>query len=323
MCSFFVTHDDEILEYLDTEMKEEYRIKYMPVINNIKGEENMRHLFINFSNKFRENGCLATLRYKVKKAVPITRLYTDTVTYGNAADSKYVFLFDNEGAQVDWSDVYTVNIEDNASSSFLTLSTIPAQGNEEVTVPISIEQNDGFNLLGMEIDYDTSLFTYGSLEIDDSLRSKISLDSVYEFPGSGRIKASFIALEDITDIGDFLKLKLRVKDGVLAGTTSNVEVEITQVGNKAETSMSGTGTTCAVSITDTTGGEEQQPVLGDVNAGKKIDLVDAVYILQNYNQVREFTRIQETAADVDKNGTINLVDALMIMKYFNGEIHAF
>ncbi len=224
----------------------------------------------------------------------------------------------------EWQDRMTYTITDTSvTPSALNLSSAPAQGSKEITVPINIEKNAGFNLLGLTLDYDTSLFTYESLEIADSLKSKISLDSVYESPGSGRIKASFIALEDITDVGDFLKLKLKVKDGVPAGTTSNVEVGIDQVGNKAETSMSGTGTTCAISITDTSGGEEQQPALGDVNADQKIDLVDAVYILQNYNQVREFTQAQETAADVTKDGNVNLVDALMIMKYFNGEIAEF
>lgn len=174
------------------------------------------------------------------------------------------------------------------------------------------------------MEYDPTLFTYESLEIDDKLKSKISLDSVYEVPGSGKVKASFIALEDITDIGDFLKLKLKVRDNVPAGTTSNVGVEITQVGNRAETAMSGIGTNCTVNITGSGSGEDvQQPLLGDVNADKNIDLVDAVYILQNYNQVRVFTNIQKTAADVDKNGTVNLLDALMIMKFFNGEVTKF
>ena len=130
-------------------------------------------------------------------------------------------------------------------------------------------------------------------------------------------------MEDVLDTGNFLELKLKVKDSVPTGTTSSVTAEISQVGNKSETDMIGTGTACTVSITGTSGGEEQQPSLGDVNADKKIDLVDAVYILQHYNQVREFTETQKATADVTKDGTVNLVDALMIMKHFNGEITEF
>ena len=319
---FYVTHDVAVLEYLGVEMKDEYKIKYMPEIYESDEEDGTRYIAGFFKNStvegFEENDCLLTIRYEVKKTVPATNLYIDTVWYENRYTHNGVKLYETDNRI--WSDVFTVNLEDNTSSSLLALSAVPAQGSEEVTVPINIKKNDGFNLLGLTLDYDTSLFIYESLEIAESLQPKISLDSIYA-PGSGSIKASFIALEDITDVGDFLKLKLKVKDGVAAGTSSSIEVGISQIGNKAEISMSGSGTSCAVSITDA--GGEEQPTLGDVNADKKIDLVDAVYILQNYNQVREFTKAQETAADVDKNGTVNLVDALMIMKYFNGEIAEF
>ena len=326
---FNVIHDIEVLEYLGVEMKDEYRIKYMPQINESPFYgENIWSIYGNFTRKrsegFEENDCLLTVRYKVKKSVSATSLYVDTVQYSNLDTHKGVKLYEVDKGVIDCSDVFTVNIEDNTPDLSLALSSAPVQGSGEIIVPINIEKNDGFNLLGLTLNYDTSLFTYESLEIDDKLKSKVSLDSVYEEPGSGKIKASFIALEDITDTGEFLKLKLKVKDGISEGTTSNVGVEITQVGNKAEVDMSGAGTNCAVKITSSGSGEdEQQPVPGDVNADKKIDLVDAVYILQNYNQVREFTKVQETAADVDKNGAVNLIDALMIMKYFNGEITGF
>lgn len=319
---FDVTHDNDVLEYLDVEMKDEHVIKYMPRISKILYDDENWELYVagfftkNRSEGLKENGCFITVRYKVKKSVLSTKLYVGRVSYGNAENgSNSVYL--------DEADVFTVNIEDCTPSASLSLSAASAQGSEEIVVPINIEKNDGFNLLGLTLAYDPALFTYESLEIDEKLQSKISLDSVYEAPGSGKVKASFVSLEDIADAGDFLKLKLKVKDGVSAGTTSNVGVEITQMGNKAETAMSGTGTNCAVSITGTTAGGEESSALGDVNADKKIDLVDAVYILQNYNQVREFTQIQETAADVDKNGMVNLVDALTIMKYFNGEITQF
>lgn len=327
---FYITHDIDVLEYLGAEMKDEYVIKYMPQryekLDDEYGQVSIEGFFTqNRSEGLKENGCFITVRYKVKKTVPATKLYVDQVSYGNAASDNTVDLYEYLGnGVVDCADVFTVNIEDSTPSAALSLVSTPVQGSGEIIVPISIEKNDGFNLLGLTLDYDPTFFVYESLEIDDKLKSKISLDSVYEVPGSGKIKASFIALEDITDIGDFLKLNLKVKDGVSAGTTSNVGVGIIQVGNRAETNMSGTGTNCAVSIIGSSSGEEeQQPLLGDVNVDKNIDLVDAVYILQNYNQVRDFTEVQETVADVDKNGTVNLLDALMIMKYFNGEIAKF
>lgn len=350
--SMDIGYDNSVLEYVETTFEDDYIKTYRPNLRAYEWDDKMNSMQWRCDNYigFEGNGCIATLHFKVKKKAESVQIYFYYIyLYGTFWDNKkesYDVLYctdldmgDDKTMQLwlesgfvvpnvdDWVDVLTVNITDSTSipprDSTLTLTTTHAQGSKEITVPINIEKNDGFNLLGLTLNYDASLFTYDSLEIDDSLKSKISLDSIYESPGSGRIKASFIALEDITDVGDFLKLKLKVKDGVPAGTTSSVGVEITQVGNKAETSMSGTGTTCAVSITDTSGGEEQQPMLGDVNADKKIDLVDAVYILQNYNQVREFTNAQKTVADVSKDGNVDLIDALMILKYFNGEITSF
>ena len=318
------SYDKDILEYVGVEIKDEHKIENGAVIQaeeireNSEGVENygseLSIVIVKYLQKdFDKSDCIATVKYRLKKDVSSVLIYVNGLSLVVQEEDLETYQYG-----------YKVNLTDTQEASpKLTLSTDQVQGSEEITVPINIEQNDGFNLLGLEMNYDTSLFTYEALEIDSNLQSKISLDSIYEAPGSGKIKASFIALEDIAEIGDFLKLKLKVKDGVPAGTTSNIEVGITQVGNKAETSMSGTGTTCAVSITGTSSGEEQQPLLGDVNADKKIDLVDAVYILQNYNQVREFTAVQETTADVTKDGTVNLVDALMIMKYFNGEVAEF
>lgn len=334
--SMEMLYDTEVLEYVDYKLSDEHILKYSIIVHPESGDGAYEEEFVDSSYRinlltltfyqgkkiFDEDGCMATFRYKIKKKTDAVRIYgmPKVVTHSG---SKY---FTNENGEY-VADILTLNITDSASvpakDSTLTLTTTPTQGTTDITVPINIEKNDGFNLLGLTLDYDPALFTYEALEIDDALKSKISLDSVYEAPGSGRIKASFIALDDITDLGSFLKLKLKVKDGVSPGTNSNVGVEITQVGNKAETAMEGNGTTCVVSITGTTTGEEETPAPGDVNADKKIDLVDAVYILQNYNQVREFTNVQKTVADVDKNGTVNLVDALMIMKYFNGEITAF
>ncbi len=321
------TYDENVLEFVGIDFPDEH-LKYGVSDYSDASLQIPGHVWLEASyetktqqiNGLDKGGCVATVTYRVKKDVTSTKIYFWAIALTSVTPDEHRYEVKVEGGYN--YDVLTLNLTDTSdAASKLTLSTTPAQGSEEIIVPINIERNDGFNLLGLDLDYDTSLFTYESLEIAESLQSKISLDSIYEAPGSGRIKASFIALEDITDVGDFLKLKLKVKDGVAAGTSSNVEVGVSQVGNKAETSMSGSGTTCAVSITDA--GGEEQPTLGDVNADKKIDLVDAVYILQNYNQVREFTKAQETAADVDKNGTVNLVDALMIMKYFNGEITEF
>ena len=327
------------LELIGMSIKDEYQEKYnfVPFVSDQESILGYDCAYVSISDGGRHKahfleGRMATVKYRIKKDLEYLDLYytcIDYVTHGDNPVYVGYGYYDYEDSYValekDGIGVLTLHITDTPSST-LTLSTTPVQGSEEITVPINIKANDGFNLLGIDIDYDPLLFTCDNPEealvIDGALQSKISLKSAYESPGSGKIKASFIALDDVTDTGDFLKLKLKVKDGVPAGTTSNVNVTVTQAGNRAETAMSGTGTSCAVTVAEKSS-EGETPVLGDVNTDKKIDLIDAVYILQNYNQIREFTAAQQTAADVDKNGKVDLIDALFIMKYYNGEISGF
>ena len=60
--------------------------------------------------------------------------------------------------------------------------------------------------------------------------------------------------------------------------------------------------------------------LGDVNGDTKINLVDAVYILQYYNGVRELDAKQMIRANYDGQGTVTLLDALAIMQEYNSTI---
>jgi len=350
-------YDSDSLEFMYLDISSEYREKYGASDQSreyddwldtdaVSVSDDMAKLvkkwaYIHALSQKKANllqGKFATARYRVKKDTESLDLYYTNIEYLTEDYTSYRY-FNFEGDDSDGYQYLEENgfgvlslhlTDDSSPSSSVTLATAPAQGSEEISVPVNIEQNDGFNCLGLTIDYDTSLFTYENLEINDNLKSKISLDSVYEAPGSGKLKASFIALEDITDTGNFLTLKLKPKDGVSAGTTSNVGISVTQAANKAETKVTGKGTSCPVTITSSggegdhpSGGDEDTPSLGDVNADKSVDLIDAVYILQNYNQVREFTAVQSKTADVNADGEVNLTDALMIMKYFNGEIMSF
>ena len=64
-------------------------------------------------------------------------------------------------------------------------------------------------------------------------------------------------------------------------------------------------------------------LLGDVNGDGNINLIDASYVLQSYNGVRDLTSDQIERADVNGSDTVTLVDAFRIMKYYNGAIKSF
>lgn len=336
---FYVSFDSEVLKY-DSCAVDENILSGGGVMDDsyFYDCDNMRQMC---ADLYSANGgelnvigtdvCLMKLSFKVLKTatqttigvepyqIGVIQLKEDGTYEGKEVGGRYqVDEGDNK-----WQDRMTLTIpstQAETTSSSLALSSATVQGTDTVTVPIRIAQNDGFNALGLTMSYDTSLFTYDSLTIADSVSSKISLDSTYNDSANGQIKASFIALDDVTATGDFLYLKLKAKQAVTTSVTSNIGVTVTQVGNKKESAMTGTGTTASVTLVPQSSTTQ---TLGDVNNDGVINLIDAVYILQYYNHVRDFTSAQLTAADVNKAGGVTLVDALMIMKYYNGELKSF
>lgn len=57
---------------------------------------------------------------------------------------------------------------------------------------------------------------------------------------------------------------------------------------------------------------------GDVNGDSKIDIEDAVCIIQHINGMTPLTAEQEMRADVSKDGKIDIDDAVILISYING-----
>lgn len=323
-------YDVSVLQYIDAAMDYEYMKRYAGSVAPTEFDNGVSLMVdCNKLPGFDQYGCITTVQFKVKQDTSSTVFYCSEIdSSGEDGEIYHTFIdFYNDG----YVQVMSLTLEDASTApdiptepadpAVFALAGTSVQGSGDITVPIDIKANGGFNLLGLTIDYDAALFTYDGLEIDDMLKSKIQLDSIY--PTEGQVKASYIALEDVADVGDFLKLKLKAREDAAAGTVSDVQISVSQVGNKAETAMTGTGAVCTVTLEDNRIEKPEVLTPGDVNGDGSIDLVDAVYILQNVNQVREFNDAQNTAADVNRSGNVDLVDALMIMKYFNGEIQEF
>ncbi len=328
--------DTEVLQYEDLVLREGF-------INNgddyNESDGGNVHLFFS-SNKFDQEGCIATIKFQVKKEASSLTVYCDQIDLSGLANdergiSAYFYaddLMDNGGSKV-----MSLTVTDTTSPT-PTPDPVPAgtlefedgtvEGNGDITVPISIKNNDGFAALGLTVTYDAALFDYTGLEVDSSLESDVAVKSI-DLIADGEIRAAFVAGKDITSTGNFLNLKLKVKDGVEAGTSSTVGVAVTQAANYDTASLSGTGAGYTVTVKEEGGGgdidnpEPSGQKLGDVDNNGTIDLIDALYILQNYNNVRELSAAEKTAADVDKDGDVDLVDALNILKYYNGVITGF
>lgn len=58
--------------------------------------------------------------------------------------------------------------------------------------------------------------------------------------------------------------------------------------------------------------------LGDVNGDSKIDIEDAVAIIQHINGVTPLSKEQEERADVSKDKYIDIDDAVKLISYVNG-----
>lgn len=63
---------------------------------------------------------------------------------------------------------------------------------------------------------------------------------------------------------------------------------------------------------------EEKWLLGDVNNDKKIDIEDAVMIINNINGVKVLSSDEILRADVDSNKTIDIEDAVAIISHVNG-----
>lgn len=58
--------------------------------------------------------------------------------------------------------------------------------------------------------------------------------------------------------------------------------------------------------------------LGDVNSDSKIDIEDAVLIIQNVNGMRVLSDSEAKKADVNKSGNVDIEDAVAVIAYVNG-----
>lgn len=215
-----------------------------------------------------------------------------------------------------------------------------------VKVPISITNGSLYAGFRIAFTYNSSLVDYEGYELSQTAGAYVQMITQSEANSNSALVTRNIALvssRDINQPGEFLYLKFKTVPGVSPGVGgANITITLYEAVNQSRAPMTYKLTGAASHTGTTTGGEvlsedialtftTRNVVRGDVNNDGRINLVDALLIMQHYNGVRELSTVEGIneigteceRADVNASGTVTLVDALLILKYYNGEITNF
>ena len=229
--------------------------------------------------------------------------------------------------------------------SSLTFYTDTQGREKEIVVPIKIENGSIYCGFRFGFTYNTSLVTYTGYELSSSAGAYVQSMTVSDVPNSGGLYTHNVVLASSKDInlaGEFIYLKFKTSSAVATGTAptgGNITITLYDVVNASKAPMTfklggSTSTTTAGTAIETNislNYTQRQVHYGDVNGDDKINLIDALMIMQHYNEVRTLSSVEGAGevgsemerADVNGSGTVTLVDALLIMKKYNGEIADF
>ena len=296
----------------DEEVFEEIKIGNIEPADGLdKGYSNGRLTFTSNStnnNPTTVSGTVASVTLKVKKATDTTTFSYKEIEISAAADTTY----QNGKDEVE----VTNSKKDSRTFEFDMATTATVHDKAILTVPVKIEQNTGFSALGITVEYGSGLI-YKSVDLSSEMKAYVDCKE-YSNVSTGKLTIAIAALKDIKLVGtDLLYLNFEATPDSL-DITADIKVTVTQVENQSLVSMNGANKskTCTVSF-------EEELKLGDVNGDGNINLIDASYVLQSYNGVRDLTSDQIERADVNGSDTVTLVDAFRIMKYYNGAIKSF
>ena len=209
----------------------------------------------------------------------------------------------------------------NTKTKKLTLATENVKGHSNISIPVKVTENGGFEKLGISVTFDSRRLVFDSVTIADNMKTLFTLDSYMVTQGGTKVIAGFSSKQEQRNTGtlyyfNFHAVDTDTKTTQTTGTTE-VTIAIESVWDKAESAYTVTGTKSVVTIT------EKEHLLGDVNGNGRIDLIDALYAIQYFNRVRTLSDVELQAADVNKNGNVDLVDARLMMQLYNGSINAF
>ena len=267
------------------------------------------------------SGKLCTISLQVKKAVNETEI-----------GFEFARFVDSSGNVIRYANDTTRKLT-NTKGKEIELAPATITGSSTVTVPVRFLKNPGFRSLTLKATYDSTRLAFAAVENADS---KIRIGSTSA--GTGVVTVDVLSgdgqtSEDYKGTAVVVNLIFRVVKPTNTGSNSsnsngiqnprytNIDLSLENVRDKfddtsdvtTESSFKTTGARVNVILSDA-------QLIGDVNGNNKIDLVDALYVIQYYNKERTLTSVEYAAADVNRDGQVNLVDALRILEYYNGKI---
>lgn len=258
-------------------------------------------------------GVVLTIRLAVKKSIETTKI---SLNYPEVYKS-------NESTDTaSYPSGLSITLKNNKTKKIVLATKDVETSGSTIAVPVSCSTNEGFISLDLVAEFDKTKLQYRSVTIDDSVKNYISIASYSTDSSGNKVTIQIKATQEVKNIGNLFAVNFApVKPGSMSQTastiTDTVKLSIENVKDQNESVFVPTGASSKVTV------KLEAAMLGDMNGNKKIDLVDALYIIQYYNKVRYFTDEQKSVADVNKNGTVDLVDALLIMQYYNGVIKSF
>lgn len=211
-------------------------------------------------------------------------------------------------------------------TKLVILGTESVSGYDMITVPVNLMVNEGFSSLGISATFDPAKLIYDSVVISDVYKNNVQLDSYTMSQTGSKLTVNLTSKGDIKTTGTLMYLNFRVSNlpatsgtGTQASATklgpTPVVLNVETVDKLTPTELQYVATTTSV-VTIT----EREHLAGDVNGNNRIDLIDVLYVIQYYNDVKKLTDVEFRAADMDKNGVVNLIDARIMLQYYDSEL---
>ena len=195
--------------------------------------------------------------------------------------------------------------------------------------------------------FNSNYVTYNGYELSSQAGAYVqsmTISNVINNNGLHTYNVALVSSKDINLAGEFIYLKFMTNPSLVAQPSGvNISITLYDVANESDAPMTMGfvgGTTVTLPLTSGISVPVKQIVLefkertvyyGDVNGDSKINLIDALMIMQHYNGVRTLSQVEGSnevgseweRADVNRSNSVTLVDALLILKYYNGEISSF
>ena len=208
----------------------------------------------------------------------------------------------------------------------------------EYVLEVNLANNPGIYTIRANLEWDSNKFELVKLEkmnlskkFTDFMVGSSDWDSeTGEFstpPTSPFLlwSSSFLATENITDNGTWVRATFKVKNGVQAGTTANFSIELIASYNLDGVEVSWTSGNKTVTITTCTNHTYNsgfctkcgRPNYGDVNGDNLINDLDVRALARYLANVSPGNFIPETA-DVNGDGRINDYDLLYLSRHVAG-----